>query len=71
MTTRLFGDTGNWTQQGGDLANRLNDAIRPILKQYIAEGFHLRDIQLIAHIAAMDTALEVIITSTTKTEGIN
>lgn len=55
---RLFNDTDErWTEEGMALDEQLQRAIQPIVKDWIENGYSIRDIQLIAQGTILDITL--------------
>lgn len=55
---RLFNDTDErWTEEGIDLHAQLHKAIQPVIKDWVENGYSIRDIQLIAQGTVHDITL--------------
>ncbi len=44
---RLFGENDRYTQEGGDLANRVGNALHPIINECKQKGISMRDVEYI------------------------
>lgn len=57
---RLFGENEEYTVHGLELADRIENAVRPIFDEFRARGFNLRDIGYVASISVTSEHLALI-----------
>jgi hypothetical protein len=58
---RFFKEDSAYSYEANDYENRISVAIRPILEEAFRNGYDIRDIQLIAHNAAIVAALDFVL----------
>lgn len=63
---RLFTEDGRWGDSASEFSAELTNAMRPVIQKWIALGWDIRDIQLIALSDAGEVAVEEILQHQTR-----